>query len=71
MMKNFPNCELWSDRDIVYLGQLYSAGIPVEHIAKFLMRGVAQVAEKAASLSMNCGILRSDRRIQTRLASVT
>ena len=40
----------WSETDLTDLGQLRSVGIPIDHIAKFLMRDLEDVAEKADSL---------------------
>jgi hypothetical protein len=38
----------WSETDLTDLGR--SVGIPIDHIAKFLMRDLKDVAEKADSL---------------------
>jgi hypothetical protein len=50
-MSSNPNSgKAWSEMDLTDLGQLRSVGIPVDHIAKFLMRDLEDVSEKADSL---------------------
>jgi hypothetical protein len=50
MSGNLHSGKAWSETDLTDLGQLRSAGIPIDHIAKFLVRDLEDVAEKADSL---------------------
>jgi hypothetical protein len=50
MSGNPHSGKAWSETDLTDLGHLRSVGIPIDHIAKFLMRDLQDVAEKADSL---------------------
>jgi hypothetical protein len=45
------NWKSWSIQDFIDLGQLRSVRVPIDHIAKFLMRDVEDVEEKAVVVS--------------------
>jgi hypothetical protein len=47
MFSNPHGGEAWSETDLTDLGHLRSVGIPIDHISKFLMRDLKDVAEKA------------------------
>ena len=44
--------EPWSEEELIDLGQLYSIGIPIEHVAKFLGRNLAEVQRQARLLNI-------------------
>jgi hypothetical protein len=39
--------EPWSEEDLMALAQLLSVGIPIDHVAAYLRRTVAEVEQKA------------------------
>jgi hypothetical protein len=50
MTANLNSCADWSEQDLLELGQLYSVGFPIGHIAKFLGRDLEEVKEQAKAL---------------------
>lgn len=47
-----PVPEAWSEQELLELGQLSSAGVPIEHVAKFLERDLDDVRAHAAAIRL-------------------
>jgi hypothetical protein len=53
--------EPWSEQELIDLGQVCSVGLPIEHVAKFLERGLDEVREQAHSIKITPPLVQPSR----------
>jgi len=60
-MNDSTGCKPWSEQELIDLGQLYSVGIPIEHVAKFLARDLDEVKTQAQLLKITPPLVQPSR----------
>ena len=62
MIGNSTTKEPWSEDELTELGQLYSVGIPIEHVAKFLGRNLDEAELEVRSLNISLAAIHRENR---------